>query len=196
MRCTVERIAARPPIAAGLAAAVASVGVIAAGPTTVPNLQLPQFDVQLTYAPADVFGILADNLNVALGELEGVLDSLGAFDLDGALAGVFDGINNFIFMPENLLIAGVGVLTGDGSVPFFDTGHYWTYDSDIFETLANYMVSIGGFLQNSFDDLLSLNIAGSVWEFLNAFNLAVFAIPEEILVGTTAFLWSDLLGLP
>lgn len=208
---------------AGVAATVVGAGLMAVNPVAPPRLDtqhVPQFGVQLTTAAADAVSDLASDVaNAASGvvliaggdlwyalgwNVEHIMDSawdaltdLTQFKLADAVHEVAIGLANVVLIPENLLLGAVSFLTGDWALPNFSfIGEGAPLDPDMWAGLWSSLQDIGTSLTGAVSELFQGHLGVSLMDFFLGINNLIIAIPEQLAVGATAFIWQDLLGLP
>lgn len=171
-------------LALGAAAALVGAGLIATNPTA-PAIPLPapsvqHIDVQLT---TDVFSALATNVDNVFTASWGVLTSLTELHLSAAATDLSVSIENVVNMPENLIAGGIAALTGESNPDFFDITANPFFSSNILGTLGETLNAMWNNVANLLHDLASFQLANAYIAASEFFNLAVFTIPGEFIIG-------------
>lgn len=189
-------------VTVGIATAVAGAGLFAVVPLTAPpTLPLRQTDVRLMSDPVtETLTTVWQDAQLAINDVFGTggfFDDLFQLDLDGALYDLHSSLYNLVLIPENLLVGGLGALLGE-DLNMLD--FLWHSDhivgSDLLGDLFFGFKTVLEQLGYAMDSLFNLDLAGSLYHSLQAFDYAFLEIPAALILDPVHFLWSDLLGMP
>ncbi len=207
----------RPAFGAGVAAAVAGAGLVAVAPVASPVLNLPEVGavaVELTTAAvadfadiphaaapvilanSDFFNSLGFNFEHILTGAWNALTALTQFQLADAVHEGINSLANAMAIPQNIALGVVGLLTGDNL--FDGIGHTAAIavNPDMFAGVAAHLQEFVTSMTQSVDQLFQGHLVDALGDFYFGINQLLIEIPEQIVVGSTQFIWQDLLGLP
>lgn len=170
----------RQGIAACVAAAVAGAGLIAVAPAAPPALPVQHIDVQLS---ADVFSALSQNVQDIVTDLGNSVTAFTHLHLSADAAALFSAGYNAIFMPQNVIIAGIAALTGDTNPLFLDHG-LLGLGPDVLGTVWGYLQVVMNDISVGVQSLFALHASDAFGDFSSAFDAAVIGIPAEVVVGS------------